>query len=211
MKNRPLEPSKTFWGHKGKAGRSVGVSCRDFVPPEKACPVVQAFSLSVGRCPTPCHGRVFEKTPLGTLKNFFRFVKAKPDGLSVFRAETLSRLKRRIPMVACPPFVGRCPTPCQGRVFQKTPLGTLKNFFKCVKAKPDGLLVFRAGTLSRLKRLSLFRSCRREASPKTQGLSEDASHHAREHKTPTEGTATGVHRLVPQNQWFRHSGFYVFP
>ena len=28
---------------------------------------------------------VFEKTPLGTLKNFFRFVKAKPDGLSVFR------------------------------------------------------------------------------------------------------------------------------
>ena len=69
-----------------------------FVPPEKACPVVQAFSLSVGRCPTPCHGRVFEKTPLGTLKNFFRFVKAKPDGLWVFRERTLSCLKRRTPL-----------------------------------------------------------------------------------------------------------------
>ncbi|HCH68112.1 MAG TPA: hypothetical protein DEV98_05675 [Clostridiales bacterium] len=70
-------------------------------------------------------------------------------------------------MVACPPFVGRCPTPCQGRIFEKTPLGTLKNFFRGVKAKPDCLLVFRAGTLSRLKRQSLFRSCRRKASPKT--------------------------------------------
>ena len=89
-------------------------------------------------------------------------------------------------------------------------LGTLKNFFRCVKAKPDCLLVFRAGTSSRLKRLCLFRSCRREASPKTQGLSEDASHHARKHKTPTEGTATGVHRSVPENQRFRHPGFFVF-
>ena len=83
-------------------------------------------------------------------------------------------------------------------VFEKTPLGTLKNFFRGVKAKPDGLSVFRAGTSSRLKRLGLFRSCRWEASPKTQGLSEDASHHAREHKTPTEGTATGIHRPAPK-------------
>ena len=52
-----------------------------FVPPEKACPVVQAFPRFVGRCPTPCQGRVFEKTPLGSLKNFFRFLKAKPDNL----------------------------------------------------------------------------------------------------------------------------------
>ncbi len=133
---------------------------------------------------------VFEKTPLGTPKNFFKCVKAKPDCLSVFRAGTSSRLKGRTPLTGLPsPFVGRCPTPCQGCVFEKTPLGTLKNFFRFVKAKPDGLLVFRAGTLSRLKRLGLFRSCRREASSKTQGLSEDASRHAREHKTPTEGTA----------------------
>ena len=153
MKNRPLEPPKTFWGHKGKARRSVSVSCRDFVPPEKACPVVQAFSLSVGRCPTPCQGAFLKKRPLEPSKTFFRGVKAKPDGLSVFRA----------------------------------------------------------GTLSRLKRQSLFSSCRREASPKTQGLSEDVSHHAREHKTPTEGAAHGVHRSVPENQWLRYSGFFAFP
>ena len=71
--------------------------------------------------------------------------------------------------------------------------------------------MFRAGTLSRLKRQSLFRSCRWEASPKTQGLSEDASHHAREHKTPTEGTAHGIHRPAPENQRFRHSGFFAPP
>ena len=70
--------------------------------------------------------------------------------------------------------------------------------------------MFRAGTLSRLKRPSLFRSCRWEASPKAQGFSEDASHHARKHKTPTEGTAYGVHRSVPENQRFRHPGFFVF-
>ena len=50
--------------------------------------------------------------------------------------------------------------------------------------------MFRAGTLSRLKRLGLFRSCRREASPKTQGLSEDASHHARSTKHPQRGRRT---------------------
>ena len=96
-------------------------------------------------------------------------------------------------------------------VFEKTPLGTPKNFFRFVKAKPDGLSVFRAGTSSRLKRLGLFRSCRREASSKTQELSEDASHHAREHKTPTEGTAHGIHRSVPGNPLFRHSKFFPFP
>ena len=96
-------------------------------------------------------------------------------------------------------------------VFEKAPLGTLKNFFRFVKAKPDGLSVFHAGTSSRLKRLGLFRSCRREASPKTQGLSEDASHHAREHKTPTEGTANGIHRPAPKNQQLRYSGFLTLP
>ena len=113
----------------------MGVSCRNLVPPEKACPVGQAFSLSVGRCPTPCQGCVFEKAPLGTLKNFFR----------------------------------------------------------CVKAKPDDLWVFRERTLSRLKRLGLFRSCRRE------------------HKTPTEGTANGIHRPAPKNQQLRYSGFLTLP
>ena len=106
-----------------------------------------------------------------------------------------------------------CGTPSHSlprSIFSKTPLGTPKNFFKCVKAKPDDLLVFRAGTLSRLKRLGLFRSCRREASSKIQGLSEDASHHARKHKTPTEGTATDTHRPSPKNQRLRHSGFYTF-
>ena len=71
--------------------------------------------------------------------------------------------------------------------------------------------MFRAGTLSRLKRPSLFRSCRWEASPKAQGFSEDASRHARKHKTPTEGTAHGVHRSVPENQRIRHSGFFALP
>ena len=71
--------------------------------------------------------------------------------------------------------------------------------------------MFRAGTSSRLKRLGLFRSCRREASPKTQGLSEDASHHAREHKTPTEGTANNIHRPAPKNQQLRYSGFLTLP
>ena len=82
----------------------------------------------------------------------------------VFRAGTLSRLKRRIPMVACPPFVGRCPTPCQGCVFEKAPLGTLKNFFRCVKAKPSPLWVFCA-----------FVHGGRHP-PKAFGFSADASH-----------------------------------
>ena len=58
-----------------------------------------------------------------------------------------------------------CGTPSHSlprSVFSKTLLGPPKNFFKCVKAKPDCLSVFRAGTSSR---------------------------HARKHKTPTEGTA----------------------
>ena len=161
--------------------------------------------------PLPPRG-VFEKTPLGTLKNFFGSVKAKPDGLSVFRAGILSRLKRRAPMHwLALSFCGTLSHTLPRSVFEKPPLGTPKNFFRFVKAKPDGLSVFRAGTWSRLKRLGLFRSCRREASSKTQGLSEDASHHAREHKTPTEGTAHGTHRPAPKNQRFRHSGFFAPP
>ena len=127
-----------------------------FVPPEKACPVAQAFPLFVGRCPTPCQGRVFEKTPLGTLKNFFRFLKAKPDNLVGVSCRDFVPPEKACPVAqAFPLFVGRCPTPCQGRVFEKTPLGTLKNFFRSVKAKPDDLWVFRAGILSRLKRRAL--------------------------------------------------------
>ncbi|MBS6440756.1 MAG: hypothetical protein KH365_08775, partial [Clostridiales bacterium] len=41
--------------------------------------------------------------------------------------------------------------------------------------------------------------------------SEDASHHAREHKTPTEGTANGIHRPAPKNQQLRYSGFLTLP
>ena len=152
----------------------------------------------------------FCETPLPA-KNFFRFVKAKPDNLSVFSAGTLSRLKRRALQTGSLSFCGTLSHTLPRSVFEKTPLGTLKNFFKCVKAKPDGLWAFRAGTSSRLKRLGLFRSCRWEASSKTQRLSEDASHHARKHKTPTEGTAYGVHRSVPENQWLRYSGFFAFP
>ena len=37
-----------------------------------------------------------------------------------------------------------------------------------------------------------------------------ASRHAREHKTPTEGTAHGIHRSVPGNPLFRHSKFFPF-
>ena len=132
----------------------MDVSCRDFVPPEKACSDALACSLLLwDAVPHPAKGAFLKKRPLGTLKNFFRFVKAKPDGLSVFRA----------------------------------------------------------GTWSRLKRLGLFRSCRREASSKTQGLSEDASHHAREHKTPTEGTANDIHRPAPKNQQLRYFGFLTLP
>ena len=76
----------------------MGVSCRNLVPPEKACPVGQAFSLSVGRCPTPCQGCVFEKAPLGTLKNFFKCVKAKPSPLWVFCAFVHGGRHRRKPL-----------------------------------------------------------------------------------------------------------------
>ena len=129
----------------------------------------------------------------------------------MFRERPLSRLKRRTSLTGFPSLCGTLSHTLPRGVFSKTPLGTLKNFFRGVKAKPDCLLVFRAGTSSRLKRLCLFRSCRRETSPKTQGLSEDVSHHAREHKTPTEGAAHGVHRSVSQNQRFRHSGFFALP
>ena len=130
----------------------------------------------------------------------------------MFRERTLSRLKRRAPLGRLALLLwDAVPHPAKGAFLKKRPLEPSKTFFRGVKAKPDGLSVFRAGTLSRLKRQSLFSSCRREASPKTQGLSEDASHHAREHKTPTEGTATGIHRSVPEKQRFRHSGFFTLP
>ena len=96
----------------------------------------------------------FCETPLPA-KNFFRFVKAKPDNLSVFSAGTLSRLKRRALQTGSLSFCGTLSHTLPRSVFEKTPLGTLKNFFKCVKAKPDGLWAFRAGTSSRLKRRAL--------------------------------------------------------
>ena len=130
----------------------------------------------------------------------------------MFRERTLSRLKRRAPLGRLALLLwDAVPHPAKGAFLKKRPLEPSKTFFRGVKAKPDGLSVFRAGTSSRLKRQSLFRSCRWEASPKTQGLSEDASHHAREHKTPTEGTAHGTHRPAPKNQRFRHSGFFAPP
>ena len=71
-----------------------------------------------------------------------------------------------------------CGTPSHSlprSVFEKAPLGTLKNFFRFVQAKPDNLWMFRAGTLSRLKRLGLFRSCRWEASSESPWVFGDAS------------------------------------
>ena len=130
----------------------------------------------------------------------------------MFRERTLSRLKRRAPLGRLALLLwDAVPHPAKGAFLKKRPLEPSKTFFRGVKAKPDGLSVFRAGTSSRLKRQSLFRSCRWEASPKTQGLSEDASHHAREHKTPTEGTANGIHRPAPKNQQLRYSGFLTLP
>ena len=127
----------------------------------------------------------------------------------MFRAGTSSRLKRRaLSDRLSNSLWDSVPLPAKGAFLKNAPWNPQK-LFRFVKAKPDGLWVFRAGTSSRLKRLGLFRSCRREASSKTQGLSEDASHHAREHKTPTEGTAHGIHRSVSQNQRFRHSGFFT--
>ena len=100
-----------------------------FVPPEKACPVVQAFPLFVGRCPTPCQGRVFEKTPLGSLKNFFRFLKAKPDNLVGVSCRDFVPPEKACPVAqAFPLFVGRCPTPCQGAFLKKRPLEPAKKF-----------------------------------------------------------------------------------
>ena len=46
---------------------------------------------------------------------------------------------------------------------------------------------------------------------KPKGFRKDASHHAREHKTPTEGTANGIHRPAPKNQQLRYSGFLTLP
>ena len=130
----------------------------------------------------------------------------------MFRERTLSRLKRRAPLGRLALLLwDAVPHPAKGAFLKKRPLEPSKTFFRGVKAKPDGLSVFRAGTLSRLKRQSLFSSCRREASPKTQGLSEDASHHARKHKTPTEGTANNIHRPAPKNQQLRYSGFLTLP
>ena len=152
-----------------------------------------------------------KKRPLEPSKTFSGR-KGEAGQSGVFRAGTLSRLKRRTPLGwLALSFCGTLSHSLPRSVFEKTPLGTLKNFFECVKAKPDDLSVFRAGTLSRLKRLSLFRSCRREASSESPWVFDDASHHAREHKTPTEGTAHGVHRSVSENLRLRHPGFYAFP
>ena len=49
-----------------------------------------------------------------------------------------------------------------------------------------------------------------EASSESPWVFDDASHHAREHKTPTEGTAHGIHRPASKNLRFRHPGFFVF-
>ena len=68
-------------------------------------------------------------------------MKAKPDGLWVFRERTSSRLKRRTPLGWL--SLSFCGTPSHAlprSVFEKTPLGTLKNFFRFVKAKPDNLV-----------------------------------------------------------------------
>ena len=101
----------------------------------------------------------------------------------MFRERTLSRLKRRAPLGRLALLLwDAVPHPAKGAFLKKRPLEPSKTFFRGVKAKPDGLSVFRAGTLSRLKR--------REASPKTQGLSEDASHHARSTKHPQRGRRT---------------------
>ena len=77
-------------------------------------------------------------------------MKAKPDDLWAFRERPLSRLKRRTSLTGSPSLCGTLSHSLPRSVFEKPPLGTLKNFFKCVKAKPDCLSVFRAGTLSRL-------------------------------------------------------------
>ena len=61
LKNAPWNPQKLFSVREGEAGLSVGVSCRDLVPPEKAKPfqVVQVGGIAenpraFGRCLPPC-------------------------------------------------------------------------------------------------------------------------------------------------------------
>ena len=192
---------------------SASCKCpRTGVGTRSVCANSGVFSFFRDAVPLPCQGRVFEKRPLGTPKNFFSGRKGKAGrSVGVSCRDFVPPEKAHLADWLALSFCGTLSHSLPRSVFEKTPLGTPKNFFRGVKAKPDGLSVFRARTSSRLKRLSLFRSCRWEASSKTQGLSEDASHHAREHKTPTEGTATGVHRSVPGNPLFRHSGFYAFP
>ena len=90
------------------------------------------------------------------------------------------------------------PLPAKGAFLKKRTLEPSKTFsVREGEAGQSG--VFRAGTSSRLKRLGLFRSCRREASSKTQGLSEDASHHARKHKTPQRGRRPASIDRFPKN------------
>ena len=80
-------------------------------------------------------------------------MKAKPDNLGVFRERTLSRLKRRAPLGRLALLLwDAVPHPAKGAFLKKRPLEPSKTFFRGVKAKPDGLSVFRAETLSRLKR-----------------------------------------------------------
>ena len=63
----------------------------------------------------------------------------------VFLERTLSRLKRRDPMADLLSLCGTLSHALPRSVFEKTPLGTLKNFFWSVKAKPDNLGCFVKG------------------------------------------------------------------
>ena len=49
-------------------------------------------------------------------------------------------LKRHTPMAGSLSLCGTLSHSLPRSVFEKTPLGTLKNFFRCVKAKPDNLV-----------------------------------------------------------------------
>ena len=189
---------------------TASASCicpRTGVGTRSVCANSGAFLFSGTPSHSPAKGAFLKKRPLELLKTFL-VRKGEAGQSGVFRAETLSRLKRRtLPNRLEFSLCGTLSHALPRSVFEKTPLGTPKNFFRCVTAKPDGLWAFRAGTSSRLKRPSLFRSCRREASSESPWVFDDASHHARKHKTPTEGTAHGIHRPAPKNLRLRHSGF----
>ena len=128
----------------------------------------------------------------------------------MFRERTSSRLKRRAPMG----WLSLCGTPSHSLPrsgFEKTPLGTLKNFFRFVKAKPDNLVGVSCRDFvppEKAKPFQVVQAGGIVESPRAFGRCLPPCTKA---QNTTEGTAHGIHRSAPENQRLRHTGFFALP